>query len=71
MAHGWTPERRMQQSLAIQQWSPWERASGPKTKEGKARSSLNAFKGGRRAKLRADIAEVRAWIREMDEDAVC
>jgi hypothetical protein len=50
MANGWTPERRAQQSAAIQQWWPWKHSTGPKSREGKA--SRNAYKGGARAMLR-------------------
>ena len=48
---GWTPERRLQQSLKIQQWRPWEDSTGPRTLEGKAASSRNAYKGGVRSML--------------------
>ena len=36
----------------IRHWKPWERSTGPKTIEGKARVSRNAYKGGARALLR-------------------
>ncbi len=42
---GWTPERRAKQAEAIRQWQPWGRATGPRTDEGKAKSSRNADKG--------------------------
>jgi hypothetical protein len=29
----------------IQQWRPWEKATGPKSPEGKAAASQNAYKG--------------------------
>ncbi len=45
-ANGWTPERRQKQAELIQNWKPWERSTGPKTVEGKAKSSQNAYKGG-------------------------
>jgi hypothetical protein len=32
--------------------TPWERSTGPKSEEGKARASRNAYKGGTRAMLR-------------------
>ena len=34
-------------------WKPWEKSSGPKTPEGKAKVSQNAYKGGMRPELRA------------------
>ncbi len=53
MANGWTPERRARQAELIRSWRPWERATGPRTAEGKARTSLNAYKGANRVKTRA------------------
>ena len=43
---GWTQERRARQAEMIKKWKPWEKATGPKTENGKARSSNNAYKGG-------------------------
>jgi hypothetical protein len=57
MPNGWTSERRARQSAAIQQWRPWEHSTGPKSEEGKARVSRNAYKGGTRAILR-DLARL-------------
>lgn len=70
MANGWTEERRKRQSEAIRRWSPWLRSSGPVTAAGKACSSRNAFKGGKRAALRADLDIIRALMRELDGDFV-
>jgi hypothetical protein len=63
MANGWTPERRARQSALIRQWRPWEHSRGPKSEEGKARVSRNAFKGGTRARLR----ELAWLLREQGE----
>jgi hypothetical protein len=52
MANGWTAERRARQAAAIRRWRPWEQATGPKSKEGKARAARRGFKGGQRAMLR-------------------
>ncbi len=38
----WTPERRARQSAIIRQTQPWLCSTGPKSPEGKARSSQNA-----------------------------
>ncbi len=46
------PERRQSQAEAIRTWRPWERSTGPKTKEGKAAVARNAWRGGHRQKLR-------------------
>ena len=48
---GWTPERRLKQSLKIRQWRPWDNSTGPRTSEGKAASSGNAYRGGVRSML--------------------
>ncbi len=44
MANGWTDERRAKQAAAIRRWKPWQQSTGPRTPEGKARSSRNAFR---------------------------
>jgi hypothetical protein len=49
----WTPERRAQQAQAIQTWQPWKQATGPRTIEGKAKASRNAYAGATRQQLRA------------------
>jgi hypothetical protein len=38
----WTPERRARQAQIIRRTKPWLRSTGPRTREGKARSSQNA-----------------------------
>lgn len=63
MRSGWTPERRRRQALAIQRWRPWERSTGPRTSEGKAKVALNAWKGGERPALR-ELAQVLAGLRQ-------
>jgi hypothetical protein len=50
-ARGWTRERRVRQAMAIQRWRPWEKSTGPRTPEGKARVSRNAFRGGDRSSI--------------------
>ena len=52
MANGWTPERRAKAAVAIRQWRPWEKSTGPRTAAGKARCARNPYKGGLRAELR-------------------
>ena len=52
MANGWTPERRARQAELIRQWRPWEKSTGPKTVEGKATASQNAFRGGVQQELK-------------------
>lgn len=42
----WTDTARAEKAKIIQSVKPWSHASGPKTEHGKARSALNAWKGG-------------------------
>lgn len=51
--NGWTPERRRRQARMIHRWRPWERSTGPRTPEGKARAARRGYKGGTRTLLRA------------------
>jgi hypothetical protein len=53
--NGWTLERRQRQAELIHNWQPWNRSTGPKTPEGKATVSRNAWQGEYRQELR-DIA---------------
>ena len=52
MANGWTPERRARQAELIRNWKAWERSTGPKTPQGKAKVSRDAYKEGTRELLR-------------------
>lgn len=63
MANGWTPERRARQSAVIRQWRPWEKLTGPKSEDGKARSAMGGFKGGTRDMVR----ELAKMLREQAE----
>ena len=67
MATPWTPERRQRQAEAIRRWRPWERSTGPRSAEGKQRSSRNAYKGGVLQQLRALNIEMRHALAEMRE----
>jgi hypothetical protein len=49
MPDKWPPERRQKQAERIQQWQPWQKSTGPKTTNGKARSRMNARKHGARS----------------------
>lgn len=64
MSNGWTAERRARQAVLIRSWKPWERSSGPRTPEGKARAARNAWKGGTWLALRELRRLVNAEVRE-------
>ena len=49
---GWTPERRAAQRERMLKNKPWEKSTGPKTREGKVRASRNAWKTGQYARER-------------------
>ena len=63
-AKGWTPERRKKQSEAIQKWKPWKQSTGPKSPEGKAAVSRNAFTGATLTQLRQTIKDLNQAMRE-------
>ena len=65
MSNGWTEERRRRQSLAIRRWQPWERSTGPRTADGKTRSSRNAYRGGTRPQFRALVKALNEAMREV------
>jgi hypothetical protein len=46
-------ERRIRQAEIIRKTRPWEHSTGPRSAEGKARVSRNAFQGGQREWFRA------------------
>lgn len=56
----WTPERRARQAVIIKQTRPWEFSTGPRTPEGKAASSRNAYAGDWLHENRARIANARS-----------
>lgn len=67
MSNGWTPERRARQAVLIRNWRPWERSTGPRTNEGKAKASRNAYKGGQREKLREITNALNRILRLQNE----
>jgi BMFP domain-containing protein YqiC len=52
MSYVRTAKHRVMRSQMIHQWKPWLKSTGAKTEEGKAVSSMNAYKGGVRQKQR-------------------
>ena len=68
---GLTPEGRERLRQSTLKHQPWRFSTGPRTPEGKARMAINAKKrqkGPRSVReVRADLADVRALLREMRE----
>ena len=62
-AVGWTPERRKRQAELIRGWTSWVKSTGPKSPEGKAAVSRNAFTGGEVAKLREMVKQLKQAMR--------
>ena len=48
----WTADRRQRQRELIQTWKPWEKSTGARTAEGKAKASKNAVKTGKSLEVR-------------------
>jgi len=63
-AAGWTPERRKRHSEAIRRWKPWNQSTGPKSPEGKAAVSGNAWSGGKWLEFREAIKALNQAMRE-------
>ena len=68
MPNGWTKERRAKQSIAITGWSPWKQSTGPRSAEGKARVSRNAYRGALRAQWRQLSKVLDVAFREQQSD---
>lgn len=52
MSYVRTPEHRRLRAELIRRWKPWEKSTGPKTAEGKAKVARHGYSGGTRAMLR-------------------
>ena len=57
----WTLEARLTQAERIRALCPWKKSTGPRTLDGKARSALNAWKGG----LRSEAARGARLLKEI------
>ncbi len=72
-AAGWTPERRAKQREAIQRWKPWEKSTGPKSDEGKARTAMNGYRGGQwieDRRIQKELSRMLKEQRQMVEEVV-
>lgn len=63
MSYVRTPEHKALRAELIRRWKPWEKSTGPKSEEGKAKVARNADKGRARQMLR----ELRQVLREHAE----
>ena len=59
----WTAYRRQKQRELIQTWKPWEKSTGAKTVEGKAKVSKNAIKTGRSLEIRELFKNLNGLLR--------
>ena len=64
MSYCRTPEHRRLRSELIRRWRPWEKSTGPRTPEGKARSSRNRWRGGQREQFRALMRKLHSALDE-------
>lgn len=50
--------------MLIQNWKPWIKATGPRSTEGKAKVSCNAYAGGHRQAMRQFSKALNETFRE-------
>ena len=66
-ARKWTLEQRVEQSIKMQEWQPWQHSTGAKSVEGKVVVSQNAYRGARRPFLRLINTIYNAHVRQAPE----
>ena len=59
MGKNWSPEARERMRLLILERRPWEKSTGPRSVEGKAKASRNAYRGALRPAARGLIQQIR------------
>ena len=57
----WTAKQRKAQAESIRRSRPWDKSTGPRTTEGKAKTSQNALKHGVRSRV---VMDYRRVVRE-------
>lgn len=65
MSYYRTPEHRALRAELIRRWKPWEKSTGAKSTEGKAKVARNGYKGGTRATLLALARLLREQAEEL------
>lgn len=63
MSYERTPEHRRLRGELIRKWKPWEKSTGPKTVEGKARAAKRGYKGG----WRKQMQELRRLLKDQEQ----
>ena len=67
MSYYRTTEHRALRAELIRRWKPWEKSTGPKSPEGKAKSARRGYKGGTREELR----QLARLLKEQAEELKC
>ena len=68
---GWTDERRAKRARDCKASQPWAHSTGPKSDNGKSRSSQNATTHGMRSKVMIDLQRTLSqqlqFIRDLEQ----
>jgi hypothetical protein len=64
---GWTAERRAAYAAMMRERRAWEHSTGPRTRDGKARSSRNGTGRGRIQRVEVELAPIEALMAAMEE----
>lgn len=50
--------------MLIRSWRPWEKSTGPRSPQGKAKAAMNRYRGGERQQLRSLSKALREMLYE-------